>query len=35
MSNIIIFEADAEGYFRFVNPQTLKVFGVYDYSPFI
>jgi PAS domain S-box-containing protein len=23
----IIFEADAEGYFRFVNPQTLKVFG--------
>jgi two-component system cell cycle sensor histidine kinase/response regulator CckA len=22
----IIFEADAEGYFRFVNPQTLKVF---------
>ena len=25
----IIFEADAEGYFRFVNPQTLRVFG-YD-----
>jgi two-component system cell cycle sensor histidine kinase/response regulator CckA len=23
----LIFEADAEGYFRFVNPQTLKVFG--------
>ena len=23
----IIFEADPEGYFRFVNPQTLKVFG--------
>ncbi|MEP6783107.1 MAG: PAS domain S-box protein [Acidobacteriota bacterium] len=23
----IIFEADAEGYFRFVNPQTLKTFG--------
>jgi two-component system cell cycle sensor histidine kinase/response regulator CckA len=23
----IIFEADSEGYFRFVNPQTLKVFG--------
>ena len=23
----IIFEADAEGYFRFVNPHTLKVFG--------
>jgi len=23
----IIFEADAEGYFRFVNPQTLKMFG--------
>ena len=23
----IIFEADAEGYFRFVNPQTLRVFG--------
>ena len=22
----VIFEADAEGYFRFVNPQTLKVF---------
>ena len=25
----IIFEADAEGYFRFVNPETLRVFG-YD-----
>jgi len=23
----IIFEADAEGYFRFVNPETLRVFG--------
>jgi PAS domain S-box-containing protein len=23
----IIFEADAEGYFRYVNPQTLRVFG--------
>jgi two-component system cell cycle sensor histidine kinase/response regulator CckA len=23
----VIFEADAEGYFRFVNPQTLKLFG--------
>ena len=26
----IIFEADAEGYFRFVNPQTLRVF---EYAP--
>jgi two-component system, cell cycle sensor histidine kinase and response regulator CckA len=23
----VIFEADAEGYFRFVNPQTLRLFG--------